>query len=605
MGSRGPGRCAGLAGASRTGPSGFGGRWSGTARAAADADLISIPLFTGVIGYITNWTGVLMLFRPVGFHGVRVPGLRVLFPLLPRKIRVLPLIRYDGRIGWQGIVPSRADKMASISVDKGLAKLGSISDFYRELEPDKIAEHLAAVAQNEIRDVVEQIMEQENPQLWHDLPPVIKEAVFARVRAQLPGIVRAITQEIGENVDQLIDAKLMVISYFRRNPELLNELFLIMGKKELRFMQNFGFYFGLPMGFVLFGILQVFPEWYVLPIGGVFIGWVANYIGIEMIFEPVQYKKWVPWHQGLMLKRQARGHPACTRAWSPTRSSPCRTSATSCSPARAATAPCSCSRTRCARPSTAPSGPARAAVRMAIGSAEYDNIRSSVATEATGFAPIAFNDAEFSRQQSSKIYSFISDQMSRMDSRRLRRDAPLGHQAGRVATVLPRRRSGTVRRTAAPRDLRSLNTACPTTCPTTCCTGSPTPRRPSRGVPVLSRRSTPTAPSCSAAPADARPRRAAGRPRGGPGCRGLGVAPRELVGRRDDRRRQLRRPPGRRGPAGDGDPAGGRDRPARRRVARARHAHPGRQRAAGVRLGPSARRRAARRCWTCSGAAPT
>ena len=24
-------------------------------------------------------------------------------------------------------------------------------------------------------------------------------------------------------------------------------------------MQNFGFYFGLPMGFVLFGILQVYP----------------------------------------------------------------------------------------------------------------------------------------------------------------------------------------------------------------------------------------------------------------------------------------------------------------------------------------------------------
>ncbi|MDT4948239.1 MAG: hypothetical protein QOJ37_834, partial [Pseudonocardiales bacterium] len=82
-------------------------------------DLISIPLFTGVIGYITNWTGVLMLFRPIQFHGIRVPGLRVLFPLLPRRVRILPLIRYDGRLGWQGIVPSRADKMASISVDKG------------------------------------------------------------------------------------------------------------------------------------------------------------------------------------------------------------------------------------------------------------------------------------------------------------------------------------------------------------------------------------------------------------------------------------------------------------------------------------------------------
>src|ERR1700709_2203114 len=115
--------------------------------------LISIPLFTGIIGYITNWTGVLMLFKPLGFHGFRVPGLRVLFPLLPRRVQAVPLIKYDGRLGWQGIVPSRADKMASIAVDKGLAKLGSISDFYRELEPDTIAEHLAAAAQTALRRV--------------------------------------------------------------------------------------------------------------------------------------------------------------------------------------------------------------------------------------------------------------------------------------------------------------------------------------------------------------------------------------------------------------------------------------------------------------------
>ena len=68
-------------------------------------DLISVPLFTGVIGYMTNWTGVLMLFQPMRFHGVHVPGLKVLFPILPRRVQVLPLIRYDGRLGWQGIVP--------------------------------------------------------------------------------------------------------------------------------------------------------------------------------------------------------------------------------------------------------------------------------------------------------------------------------------------------------------------------------------------------------------------------------------------------------------------------------------------------------------------
>jgi uncharacterized membrane protein YheB (UPF0754 family) len=378
-------------------------------------DLISIPLFTGVMGYVTNWTGVLMLFQPIRFHGIKVPGLRVLFPLLPRRVRILPLIRHDGRLGWQGIVPSRADKMASIAVDKGLAKLGSISDFYRELEPDKVAEHLAAIAQAEIRDVVDTIMKKENPQLWHDLPPMIKEAVFARVRAQLPGIVRKITDDIGENVDQLIDAKLMVIEYFTKHPELLNELFLIMGRKELNFMKNFGLYFGVPMGFVLFGILQLYPKWWVLPVGGVIIGWVVNWIGVTIIFEPVFPNRWCPWRQGLLIKRQ----PEVTEMYAQMVADKVITLQNIGN--ELMTGPRSERTHQLLEDALRPAvdnavGPARAAVRVAIGSREYDQIRSSLATEASAFAPIAFNDAAFSRRQSVKIYQYISGQMRQMSS---------------------------------------------------------------------------------------------------------------------------------------------------------------------------------------------
>jgi uncharacterized membrane protein YheB (UPF0754 family) len=376
-------------------------------------DLISIPLFTGIIGYITNWTGVLMLFKPIKFHGFHVPGLKVLFPILPKRVQVLPLVRYDGGIGWQGIIPSRADKMASIAVDKGLAKLGSISDFYRELEPDRIAEHLALVAQAEIRDVVEQIMVAENPQLWRDLPPIVKEAVHARVKQQLPGIVKTITDDIGKNVDQLIDAKLMVIRYFVDHPELLNELFMLMGKKELRFMQNFGFYFGFPMGFLLVGVLHLYPHWYVLPIGGVIIGWVVNYIGITMIFEPIHPTRWVPWRQGLLIKRQNE----VTETYAEMIADKVITLQNI--GEELLYGPRSDRTMQMLHDSLRPAvdkavGPARAAVRVAIGSKEYDQIRNSVAIEASNFAPIAFSDAEFNRRQSGKIYSFVAGQMRGM-----------------------------------------------------------------------------------------------------------------------------------------------------------------------------------------------
>ena len=82
----------------------------------------------------------------------------------------------QGGVGWQGIIPSRAAKMGSIAVDKGIAKLGSPADFYEQLEPEKIAEHILATSRGDIRDVVERIMEREHPQLWHDLPPRVREA---------------------------------------------------------------------------------------------------------------------------------------------------------------------------------------------------------------------------------------------------------------------------------------------------------------------------------------------------------------------------------------------------------------------------------------------
>ena len=76
----------------------------------------------------------------------------------------------QGGVGWQGIIPSRAAKMGSIAVDKGIAKLGSPADFYRRLDPERIAEHILDTAREDIRQVVERIMEREYPDTWRGLP---------------------------------------------------------------------------------------------------------------------------------------------------------------------------------------------------------------------------------------------------------------------------------------------------------------------------------------------------------------------------------------------------------------------------------------------------
>ena len=40
-------------------------------------------------------------------------------------------------------------------------------------------------------------MQRENPRLWNDLPPAVRERVHERVLEELPGIVRTVTDGIG------------------------------------------------------------------------------------------------------------------------------------------------------------------------------------------------------------------------------------------------------------------------------------------------------------------------------------------------------------------------------------------------------------------------
>ncbi len=246
---------------------------------------VSIPVFTGLVGWAINWSGLVMLFSPLRFHGVTVPGMRDLASVLPRKLQEVPGV-LQGGIGWQGIIPARAAKMGSIAVDKAIAKLGTPAEFYQQLEPDRIAEHIVAVFGPEVPDLVDHVMRAEHPRLWADLPRPVKDAVYARVQAQLPGVVGTVTTEIGIHIDQLLDPKIMVIDHFSENPELVVRIFRDFGQKELDLMVRFGFVFGFALGVPVAIIVSVFHQWWLLPLLGVVVGWVTNALGMWLIFEP-------------------------------------------------------------------------------------------------------------------------------------------------------------------------------------------------------------------------------------------------------------------------------------------------------------------------------
>ena len=247
--------------------------------------------------------------------------------------------------------------------------------------------------------------------LTSHLPPVIKEAVHARVRAQLPGIVKSITDEIGENVDQLIDAKLMVIRYFNQNPSLLNELFLIMGRKELTFMQNFGFYFGFVLGIPVAAITHFVTFWWLLPILGVIVGYVTNWVALWMIYEPPEPWRFGPVRfHGLFIRRQPEVADVYARIVSDEVLTVSNFGHELLEGPRG-------DRTRnlietAMRPAIdRATGRARAAVRVAVGADEYDRISRSFATEPVRQMMTPLEDPEFSRSQSATMRNLIAERM--------------------------------------------------------------------------------------------------------------------------------------------------------------------------------------------------
>jgi uncharacterized membrane protein YheB (UPF0754 family) len=377
---------------------------------------ISVPFFTGIIGYVTNWTGVVMLFQPVQFKGVRVPGLRALAHYLPRKIQQIPGVMVGG-LGWQGIIPSRAAKMGSIAVDKGIAKVGSPAEFYEQLEPEQIAEHILDTARGDIRDVVERTMEREHPQLWRDLPPRVREAVHERVQAQLPDVVETVTSEIGRNINQLLDIKLMVIRHIEEHPELANKIYQEVGDRELKLIINFGFLFGFLQGIPLVFLTHLVPHWWVLPLGGVVIGWVTNWLALWMIFEPVERRRIGPftWH-GLFLRRQQEVSDIYAAVVSDD-------IITVRNIGEELLRGPSADRTRhmietALRPAVDQAvGRARGAVRVAVGTREYDAIRDSIATEGVSYTMRPLTDRDFNHRQARRIRELIAARMRDMDSK--------------------------------------------------------------------------------------------------------------------------------------------------------------------------------------------
>ena len=98
--------------------------------------LLSIPLISALVGWLTNYLAVKMMFYPIEFVGIK------------------PFF------GWQGLIPAKRRQMAEIEVELVLGKLLSVEELAQRLDPDELTKAIERRLKQVIRKVVNDVMAQ-------------------------------------------------------------------------------------------------------------------------------------------------------------------------------------------------------------------------------------------------------------------------------------------------------------------------------------------------------------------------------------------------------------------------------------------------------------
>jgi uncharacterized membrane protein YheB (UPF0754 family) len=248
---------------------------------SATLGLLSIPLISALVGWCTNFLALRMMFYPIEFVGIK--------PIW----------------GWQGLIPAKRQDMAEIAVELVLGKLLSVQELASRIDSKELTLAIDRRLKQVLKRIVNDVMRECAPQLWAALPVQGKNLVYARIEADIPNVVNNMVNDFQHNVEEIVDIKELVVKKLVETPELINEIFLKSGEKEYPFIEHSGFWFGLLFGLPTMFVWIYLPHWWVLPLGGLIVGYLTNWIALKIIFEPKRPIKFMGFTiQGMFLKRQ-------------------------------------------------------------------------------------------------------------------------------------------------------------------------------------------------------------------------------------------------------------------------------------------------------------
>lgn len=242
---------------------------------------LSMPFIAAAIGWFTKLVAIKMMFRPHHFRGI-------------------------GPLGWQGIIPRRAPQMVEVLCQTLTGRLINSADIVDRLNGKELAKRIERPMRKEVARLVPLVAEEYQPALWRMLPGPARDLIVQRAQDASTDVVPKLVKAIRRDIDEVFDLQEMVTAEFLADPDILERMFLDVGRREFGFIRHSGLVFGFVIGLLQAGIWALFHQPLVMPAFGLFIGWFTDWAALRLIFnpkEPTRYLGIVTW-QGLFLKHR-------------------------------------------------------------------------------------------------------------------------------------------------------------------------------------------------------------------------------------------------------------------------------------------------------------
>ncbi|MGH8491699.1 MAG: hypothetical protein ACRERR_01135 [Moraxellaceae bacterium] len=198
--------------------------------------LLILPVLTAALAWMVNRLLQLFLFGPLPLQGV-----------------------------WhQGLLGARGSNIAGV-VGEELSRHLQMAELFRLMEPEKIAAYLGASVEGRLEEYVDGIMSERHAVLWDNLPLLLRQRIYARVRRQLPAVLDNMIDDMAENIEAVVDVRALVEAAMTRDSGVLAAMFDEALRPARSFLLRAGAWTGLAAGVLLALLWGVYPKPALLP----------------------------------------------------------------------------------------------------------------------------------------------------------------------------------------------------------------------------------------------------------------------------------------------------------------------------------------------------